>query len=259
MGPWAKLAGVDEVHEITLAPEGAPSGSEERQRLITRLLARLAHEIRNPLSSLDIHVQLLEEDLAGLSPPAREGLSSRLKVIRGELQRLDGIVQQYLNLAGPTSPNLQSVDAGGVVRHVCELLRPEAAARGVAIESEVPSPAPTVRADAVQLTQALVNLVINAVQAVERNGKVSVRAGASGDGTTVIFEVTDSGAGVPAERRAAIFEAFFTTKAEGSGLGLWIVHQIATAHGGTVGVTDAPGGGAVFTMSLPVAEGGSHP
>jgi len=248
---------VDNTSELAPIPEAAQPGAEERQRLITRLLARLAHEIRNPLSSLDIHVQLLEEDLSRLSAPAHEGLSNRLKIIRGELQRLDGIVQQYLNLAGSSSANLQPVDVGAVVRHVCELLRPEAAARGVEIDSEIASPPPTVQADMVQLTQALVNLVINAVQAVERNGRVSVQTGA--DGSSVVFVVTDNGAGVPVEKRSAIFEPFFTTKAEGSGMGLWIVQQIAAAHGGMVGVSDAPGGGAVFTLRLPAGQGGTPP
>lgn len=249
---------MDKDSELAPTPEATQPGAEERQRLIMRLLARMAHEIRNPLSSLDIHVQLLEEDLSRLSAPAHEGLSKRLKIIRGELQRLDGIVQQYLNLAGPSSANLQPVDVGAVVRHVCELLRPEAAARGVAIDSEIASPPPTVQADMVQLTQALMNLVINAVQAVElKNGRVTVKAGA--DGSSVVFEVSDSGAGVPAERRSAIFEPFFTTKAEGSGMGLWIVQQIAAAHGGMVGVSDAPGGGAVFTLRLPAGEGGTPP
>jgi two-component system, NtrC family, sensor histidine kinase HydH len=250
----ARLDGVDKNPELAPIAEASQAGTDERQRLITRLLARLAHEIRNPLSSLDIHVQLLEEDLSRLSAPAHEGLSNRLKIIRGELQRLDGIVQQYLNLAGPSPANLQPVDVAAIVRHVCELLRPEAAARGVAIESEIASPLPTVQADMVQLTQALVNLVINAVQAVDRNGKVSVRAGA--DGSSVLFEVTDSGKGVPAERRSAVFEPFFTTQAEGSGMGLWIVQQIATAHGGMVGVSDAPGGGAAFILRIPAPEGG---
>jgi two-component system sensor histidine kinase HydH len=246
---------VDTIPKSVPGPETAQRGPEERQRLITRLLARLAHEIRNPLSSLDIHVQLLEEDLSRLSAPAHEGLSSRLKIIRGELQRLDGIVQQYLNLAGPSPANLQPVDVSEVVRHVCDLLRPEAAARGVSIESEVAPQLPTMQADAVQLTQALVNLVINALQAVDRDGRITVKAAA--EASSILFAVTDSGEGVPAEKRSAIFEPFFTTKPEGSGMGLWIVQQIATAHGGTVSVGDAPGRGAVFTIRIPAADGGA--
>ena len=110
------------------------------------------------------------------------------------------------------------------------------------------------QADVVQLTQALVNLVINALQAVDRDGKITVKAGA--EASSILFAVTDSGEGVPAEKRSAIFEPFFTTKPEGSGMGLWIVQQIATAHGGTVSVGDAPGRGAVFTLSIPVVDGG---
>jgi two-component system sensor histidine kinase HydH len=97
-----------------------------------------------------------------------------------------------------------------------------------------------------------VNLVINAIQAVENAGRVAVSVRADEKQNRLVVDVHDSGPGVPAEKQATIFEPFFTTKTEGSGLGLWIVQQIATAHGGTVGVANAPAGGAVFTLHLPL-------
>ena len=101
----------------------------EKRDLLARLLARLAHEIRNPLSSLDIHVQLLEEDLGALAPQMREQLTARLEIIHGELHRLESIVEHFLGLAGPSALDLEPVEIPKIVTHVCELLRPEAAAR----------------------------------------------------------------------------------------------------------------------------------
>jgi two-component system sensor histidine kinase HydH len=227
---------------------------QEKQRLLSRLLARLAHEIRNPLSSLDIHVQLLEEDLVQAPPQVRDKAASRFEIIHGELHRLETIVKHFLSLAGPSALDLQPVEVKTIIGHVCELLRPEAAARSIEIVMKLPKTLPRVTADPGQLTQALVNLVINAIQAVERNGRVEVSAATDETGEILFIAVYDTGPGISAEKQPAIFEPFFTTKTEGSGLGLWIVQQIITAHGGVVGVANASGGGAVFTVHLPLRK-----
>lgn len=237
-----------------LGQDATQLAAAEKRDLLARLLARLAHEIRNPLSSLDIHVQLLEEDLTQATPQVRERTASRFEIIHGELHRLENIVKHFLSLAGPSALDLQPVEVAKIISHVCELLRPEAAARGIEILMKLPEALPRVTADPGQLTQALVNLVINAIQAVERNGRVKLSAGKDEQGEILSIEVHDTGPGIPAERQSAIFEPFFTTKTEGSGLGLWIVQQIITAHGGVVGVANAPGGGAVFTVHLPLQK-----
>jgi two-component system sensor histidine kinase HydH len=226
--------------------------AQEKQLLLARLLARLAHEIRNPLSSLDIHVQLLEEDLALASPRVKEKTGSRLEIIHGELHRLENIVKHFLSLAGPSSLHLETVEVARVIGHVCELLRPEAAARGVEIAMNITDAPLTLTADSVQLTQALVNLVINAIQAVEGRGRVEVGARPDERAGVLTIEIRDTGPGIPTEKQSAIFEPFFTTKADGSGLGLWIVQQIVTAHGGAVGVVNGADGGAVFSIHLPL-------
>jgi two-component system sensor histidine kinase HydH len=228
--------------------------AQEKRLLLSRLLARFAHEIRNPLSSLDIHVQLLEEDLAQAAAPIREKSAGRFEIIHGELHRLENIVKHFLSLAGPSALDLHPVDIAAVINHVCGLLRPEAAVRGIEIVTPPAAPLPPMAADAAQLTQALVNLVINAIQAVERNGRVEVRTGTDKAGEVLVIEVQDTGPGVPPDRQSAIFEPFFTTKTEGSGLGLWIVQQIITAHGGVVSVANVPGGGAVFAVQLPIRK-----
>ena len=226
--------------------------AQEKQLLLSRLLARFAHEIRNPLSSLDIHVQLLEEDLAEATAQVKEKTASRFEIIHGELHRLESIVKHFLSLAGPSSLDLHPIDVSKVISHVCQLLRPEAAARGIEIAVKLPDTSPLIAADSAQLTQALLNLVINAIQAVERNGLVEVSARTDERSEVLTIEVRDTGAGIPADKESAIFEPFFTTKAEGSGLGLWIVQQIITAHGGMVGVSNGPSGGALFAVHLPL-------
>jgi signal transduction histidine kinase len=226
--------------------------AQEKRLLLSRLLARFAHEVRNPLSSLNIHVQLLEEDLAHAAPELKEQTASRFEIIHGELHRLENIVKHFLSLAGPSSLDLHPVEVAKVISHVCELLRPEAAARGIEIGMKLPEGLPQVAADSVQLTQALVNLVINAIQAVERNGRVEVSAETDERVEVLSLEVHDTGPGIAVDKQSAIFEPFFTTRAEGSGLGLWIVQQIITAHGGVVGVSNAADGGAVFAVHLPI-------
>jgi two-component system sensor histidine kinase HydH len=133
---------------------------------------------------------------------------------------------------------------------VCELLRPEAAARDIEISAQVEDSLPRVMADPVRLTQALLNLVINAIQAVERQGRVEVIANVA-DGR-VSVTVSDNGPGIPPEKLASIFDPYFTTKTEGSGLGLWIAQQIVTAHGGSLEARNGASGGAVVTMQLPL-------
>ena len=233
-----------------LGQDSTSSAAAEKRDLLERLLARLAHEIRNPLSSLDIHVQLLEEDLGTLAPAMREQLNSRLEIIHGELHRLESIVDHFLRLAGPSALELEPVEISKIVGHIRDLLQPEAAARSIEIAANLPDSLPVLQADPVRLTQALMNLVINAIQAVERNGRIEVTATINDGG--FFLAVRDNGPGIPPERLAHIFDPYFTTKPEGSGLGLWIAQQIITAHGGTLKAQNGSSGGAIFTMTLPV-------
>ncbi len=233
-----------------LGQDASQAAVAEKRDLLERLMARLAHEIRNPLSSLDIHVQLLEEDLGTMAPGMREQLSSRLEIIHGELHRLESIVDHFLRLAGPSALDLEPVELSKIVSHVCELLRPEAAAREIEIRPDVDPALPQTMADPVRLTQALMNLVINAMQAVERRGKIDIKAvGLDGN---IVLTVHDNGPGIPTEKMSSIFDPYFTTKPEGSGLGLWIAQQIVTAHSGKLTAQNSPFGGAVFTVVLPI-------
>ena len=234
--------------------DATPSTVAEKRDLLSRLLARLAHEIRNPLSSLDIHVQLLEEDLAQSAPQTHQQLAGRLEIIRGELTRLENIVKRFLRLASPSALELEQVDLSRIVNHVCKLLGPEAESCDVQIVTELEPGLPDLVADGEQLTQALLNLMINALQAVGRHGRIELRVTRPASTDTAVIEVHDTGPGVPPGELAAVFEPYFTTKEEGSGLGLWIAQQIAVAHGGALQVTNAPEGGAVFRLTVPLRQ-----
>jgi len=233
-----------------LGEEVSELAAEEKRLLLSRLLARLAHEIRNPLSSLDIHVQLLEEDIRQLIPAGEPKLSGRLEIIQGELHRLENLVKQFLRLAGPSALELAPVEPGQIIRHVTGLLQPEAEARRIEVVVNVEEGLPRVAGDGDQLIQALLNLVINALQAVGVGGRVEVRA--RGAGSVVVIEVQDSGPGIPPGDLRSIFEPYYTTKRDGTGIGLWIAQQIVLAHRGSIQASNSPGGGALFVISLPV-------
>jgi len=243
---------VESILATALGQDPSPSAVEEKRDLLQRLLARLAHEIRNPLSSLDVHVQLLDEDLTALAPSTREQLTPRLQIIRGELHRLESIVSQFLRLTGPSALDLEQADISKLVLHVCNLLRPEADSRGIEILASLPEALPEFPVDSVRLTQALMNLVINAIQAVEKNGRIEVSAAVSSDILSIF--VRDSGPGIPADKVTALFDPFFTTKAEGHGLGLWIAQQIVTAHGGRLTAQNNEEAGATFTIAIPLRK-----
>lgn len=219
---------------------------------LARLLKRLAHEIRNPLSSLGVHFQLLREDLEQLAPAMRTQLAPRLGIIHGELHRLESVVERFLKLSSPSALELTPVNVRELVTHVCDLVQPEAATRQVEVVADVKPGLPVIEADSVRLTQVLLNLVINAIQAVDGRGCVTVQAEPFGD--QLLLSVRDTGPGIPPDKLGDIFDPYFTTKDNGNGLGLWIAHQIAMAHGGDLCAENVPEGGALFTLTLPVTR-----
>ncbi len=222
---------------------------DQKRELLTRLLAHLAHELRNPLSSLDIHVQLLEEDVAAGGSDLARRTGERFEIIHGELHRLENVVTRFLQLAGPPALSLVPLSVNKLISHTCELLRPQVEERGIQLAVELGEALPQVEADGDQLIQAFINLVINALQAAKKGGHVIVRTAARDGGVTMEF--ADDGEGIAPESQDRIFEPYFTTKPDGSGLGLWITQQIVHAHGGTLRVESASGKGATFILNLP--------
>jgi signal transduction histidine kinase len=251
---------VETIENTTIAPPGQSleaqrSAQEEKRDLLARLLAHLAHEIRNPLSSLDIHVQLLEEDFSagGINPPSRT--FDRFQIIRGEIRRLENIVTRFLQLAGPSALETKLLSLNLLANQTCDLLRADAVERGVELTLDLAVDLPSIDADPVQLSQALINLIINALQATPAKGHVLVRTRLEKAGYVAV-DVSDDGPGIDPEDHAKIFEPYFTTKSEGSGLGLWITQQIVHAHGGSLLLESGRGRGSTFTLSIPIQRSG---
>lgn len=216
----------------------------ERLSALGEIAAGLAHEIRNPLAGVKGALEIVSSRSAAGTPEAEfSAIANR------ELQRLEGLVQEFLDYARPRPPHLRPADLPDVIRRVSNLLGPQADRVGVALEVEGDETSPGVRVDPEQIQQVLVNVVLNAVQASPRGARVALRHGAR-DGRYVI-EVADRGPGIPAEARARIFEPFFTTKERGTGLGLAISQRIVAAHQGEIRIGPREGGGTKVEILLP--------
>ncbi len=239
------------LNDITSAMDKMSSTAEsERCRLISMLAAGVAHEIGNPLNSLYLHLQYLQR-LMDRDEADRESALEELAEARKEVERLDSIITQFLHALRPGKPNMQALDLKALVLEALNFMRHEITAREVKVEFLWEDDIPLVDGDAGQLKQAFFNLVRNALQSMQNGGLLGIRCSASED--FVSLSVTDSGSGISKEDLARIFEAYFTTKQTGTGLGLMIVERIVREHGGSLSV-DGGGHdqtGATFTISLP--------
>lgn len=207
----------------------------ERLAALGRLAAGVAHEIRNPLSSIRGFAQYLRHVLRD-RPDARQYAD----VIIREMDRINRVVGDLLTFARPRKIEARPADVRDLVDHVARLVQADAGARRIGIEKQVAPDARRVVLDAAQITQALLNLALNALQAVDQEGTIVIGAhhGAGG----VHLWVQDDGPGIPAETREKVFDPFFTSRETGSGLGLAIVHKIAQNHGGEVHIQSPPPG-----------------
>lgn len=239
------------LNDITSAMDKMSSSAEsERSRLISMLAAGVAHEIGNPLNSLYLHLQYLQR-LMDRDDIDRESAAEELAESRKEVERLDSIITQFLHALRPGKPDLQPLDLKGLVLESLNFMRHEITAREVKVEFLWAEDIPLVDGDAGQLKQAFFNLVRNALQSMQDGGLLGIRCSANED--FVSLSVTDSGNGISKADLSRIFEAYFTTKQTGTGLGLMIVERIVREHGGSLSV-DGGGQdhiGATFTISLP--------
>jgi len=236
--PHEVVATNDEIGELATTFEGMVAAIQrarselvqaERLATIGKMAAHVTHEIRNPLSSIALNVELLEDDLALASEESRE----LLRAIRREVERLTELSGQYLSFARRGPQRLEVEDLREVVGEAAEFMRRELEQQGVSLEvlnADRPVPATV---DEAQIKQALYNLMRNAREAMPSGGKVTVSVNAAaGGGSDVIVE--DEGVGLDEATRARLFEPFFTTKSNGTGLGLAITRQIIEAHGGSI-------------------------
>ncbi len=225
----------------------------EKLAAVGKMATKVAHEIRNPLGSISLNLELLEDDLRAPRPESSAEGQCLIEAIQKQVEALNALVEEYLRFARLPPPKVEEVKLDDLLRDLLGFLREETEGRGIAVELDTGSGLPIVEADPRLLRQALLNLVRNACEAMPKGGALSVLAHESSDGLEIA--VTDTGAGIAPEHLGRVFEPFFTTKADGTGLGLAIARQIAEAHGGDISCESAPGAGTTFTLRLPSVQG----
>jgi signal transduction histidine kinase len=254
----------------------------ERLAAIGQMSAKVSHEVRNPLSSISLNAELLEDELLSLPRERRAEAANLVAAIRSQVDVLSAVTEEYLRFARLPKPKLEAAAVAPVIEDLAEFVREELRARKVELVVNVPAGQPTLRLDPGQIRQALLNLVRNAAEAMPEGGTITIRAGLLDQGTegrvqkaesrrqddtagmpsagcpllSVFLEVRDTGTGIPPENLDRIFEPFFTTKDGGTGLGLAIARQIAVDHGGSLTCESTPGVGTTFRLLLPVSDGG---
>ncbi len=211
-----------------------------------RFTSGLAHEVKNPLNAMAIHLELLRGHLPSDSAEASESL----EVIGREIRRLDRVVQGFLKFVRPQELYLQLVDVAALFRDVVGLVEVEAAQAGVWLETAVAPEVANLMADPDLLRQALVNLVQNAIQAMPRGGTITLRAGPGPEGQIELC-VEDQGVGIPEEDLDKVFRLYYTTKPEGNGIGLALVYRALQMHGGIVRLRSTVDQGTTVTLTLP--------
>jgi len=226
---------------------------ESRLVYVGTLAASIAHEVRNPLSSVKMNVQMMEKRLASLGDPEQaDYFRGKIDRIKGELERLEDSVNHFLAFSRPAPARVEPSRLNDVVENVLVLLQPQCHARGVQLVRRYARDLPLVPLDARQFVQAVQNLVLNALQAMEAaGGTITVTTEATEGGVAVA--VSDTGPGIPDDVKPHIFEVFFTTHERGTGLGLNIVSRIVEEHHGKLTVHSEPGKGATFRIELPLA------
>ncbi len=232
------------------------SADEVNQKLvdqyteIAQLAGGLAHEIKNPLSTIGLNIELLAEDLGGDDSPRARRALSKIAVVQRECQRLQDLLNDFLAFARVRKPRLESSDLNEEVRRLLDFFRPKAAETKIEIVTYLQSDLPGVLLDRETFQSALLNLVLNAQQAMPQGGQLVISTETTSRG--VALHLIDTGAGMDERTRSKIFDAFYTTKSGGSGLGLPIARKIVEGHGGQMRVESEVGRGTQFTIELPV-------
>lgn len=232
-----------------------PKHAEDRIR--TRQLAQLgalfagfAHEIRNPLSTIGLNLQLVKEDFGTPETPRDKRVGRRLDTIEGEVKRLQGILDEFLGFVRVPQLERRPTSLEQLITDLVEFMRPELDENGLSLRSYLETKVPTVDVDPAQIRAVLLNLVRNAAQASKRGGEIMISL--RGDGDRVIVRVTDTGEGMTPEVREQAFQPYFSTKKSGTGLGLPIVRRVIEQHGGTIDLASEVGKGTQFTIRLPI-------
>lgn len=233
---------------------------EQRVRVADKLAALhtlsagVAHELRNPLSAVDLNLHLLEEELRErVSLP--ESATRYLQVLNAECRRLSVILDNFMKFARPGSVGLHEVNVSTLIGHIMALMQFEAEERKIRLEQTVEQPLPSILGDETAISQVLVNIVVNAFHAMPNGGlcRITAEARHATGMSWIIMSVKDTGVGIKKNELARVFEPFYTTKSSGTGLGLAIAYRIMENHGGTIEVTSLPGVGTTVALTFPIA------
>ncbi len=230
--------------------------TKARQHFIEvgHLVGGLAHEIKNPLSTINVNLKLLAEDLADYDDEEHRRWLRRLQGVQTEAARVREILDDFLRFAGKVELSRQRCDLRRVVEELIDFFGPQAESAGVLLRASLPEQPLWAKIDEKLIKQALLNLMINAAEAMEDAESRELLVRLSGQRRVACIEVIDTGPGMDAETRERIFQAYFSTKPRGSGLGLPTSRRIVQEHGGRLLVESEPGKGTRFCIELPPAE-----
>jgi signal transduction histidine kinase len=242
LGALLTLHDLESVREIESELE-----LSRRMAAIGRLTAGVGHEVKNPINAIVVHLELLRSKIE----PGATGLR-HLDVIQSEIHRLDRVVQTLVDFSRPVELQIKEQDLRRIVSSVLMLATAELETRNITLVSEMPDYPVIAKIDADLFKQALLNIVINGAQAMNNGGELSVRL--TEDGRTAWLKVRDQGEGIPDDIRPYIFDLYFTTKRDGSGIGLATTYRILQLHNGQVDVESKPGVGTTFTLSVPLVN-----
>lgn len=217
---------------------------------IARLAGGLAHEIKNPLSTMSLNLDLLVEDFQGAETPRDKRVLLKLERVRKETERLNDIVEDFLRFAKVQDLRTRPSDLNAVVDDLRDFCDPQAMSQGIVFRTQYDPDLPPVPLDVDLFKQALWNLVRNAHHAMPEGGELILQTRLEGD--HAVLDVTDTGVGMTPDVASKVFDAFYSTKAGGSGLGLPTTRKIVEAHGGSISLQSEPGQGSRFTLRLPV-------
>jgi signal transduction histidine kinase len=219
----------------------------DRLSAISRISSGVAHEVKNPLNAILLHVEVARSKISRGDTDVVE----QMEIISREILRLDRVVRTFLDFTRPVELQLDNVPMQELVREIVELAGPQTKAANIQMTVHEEAEGVEVRVDRDLLKQAMLNVVVNAIQAMPKGGELHFEASANEE--TAELRISDSGEGIPDELREKIFRLYFTTKRQGSGIGLAMTFRIVQLHDGTIDFTSEPGKGTTFLIRLPIA------